>query len=130
MTERTPEPPRRAVLPHILVPWAATEQPYRGRAGGTSNPLRQVGDRRGHADKLKGDLETARNVALGRVAAVDPEIAAEGFALSVEGWSDVPGYRLAVQSLDTSGAKVAQRNTGDEPVTRPGRGLAALRRGE
>jgi Subtilase family len=106
MTERTPEPPGRAELPHILVPWVATEQSYRGRGMGGKNPLRQIGDRRGHADKLKGELETARDVALGRVAAVAPEIAAGGFALSVEGWSDEPGYKLAVQSLDTSGAKL------------------------
>jgi hypothetical protein len=106
MTERSPEPRNRAPLPHILVPWAASEQNYRGRAGGTRKPIRQIGDRQGHAGKLSGELEAAQDAAQERLAGVAPEIAADGFALSVESWSDEPGYELAVKSLDTSGAKL------------------------
>jgi hypothetical protein len=48
------------------------------------------------------------------VADVNPEVAAEGFALSVESWSDEPGYQLALQSLDTSGAKLLSVVPGTE----------------
>ena len=114
MAERPPERPGRAPLPHILVPWAATDQAYRGRSGGAAKPVRQIGDRQGHAGNLTGKLETARDAARERLAGVDPEIAADGFALSVESWSDEPGYKLAVQSLDTSGAKLLSVVTGTE----------------
>ncbi len=106
MAEGPPERPGRAPLPHIRVPWGASEHAYRGRGRGAPNPIRQIGDRRGHAGRLSGELETARDTARQRLAGVDPEIAADGFALSVESWSDEPGYKLAVQSLDTSGAKL------------------------
>jgi hypothetical protein len=106
MAEGPPERSGRAPLPHILIPWAATEQAYRGRAGGAGKPIRQIGDRRAHAGKLSGELEAARDAAQEKVAEVSPEIAANGFALSVEAWSDDPSYKLAVQSLDTSGGKL------------------------
>lgn len=106
MAEGPPERPGRAPLPHILVPWAASEQAYRGRGGGAQKPIRQIHDRLGHARKLSRELEAAQDAAEQRLAGVDPEIAADGFALSVESWSDEPGYELAVQRLDTSGAKL------------------------
>jgi len=106
MSERPPERPASAPLPHILVPWVASEEAYRGRGGGASKPIRQIGDRRGHAGKLSSELEAAQDAARQRLTGVDPEIAADGFALSVESWSDEPTYKLAVQSLDTSGAKL------------------------
>src|SRR5262245_42947311 len=106
MTEGPPERPGRASLPHILVPWAASEQAYRGRGGGGGKPVREVSDRQGHARKLTSELETARDTAQRRLALVDPEIAPNGFALSVESWSDDPVYKLAVERLDASGAKV------------------------
>jgi hypothetical protein len=106
MTDGTPERPGRVPLPHILVPWQAAERAYRGRGGGAPKPIRQIGDRRGHAEKLAGELESARDAARERLSEVDPEIAAGGFALSVESWSDDFSYRLAVPSLDTSGAKL------------------------
>ena len=59
-----------------------------------------------HAARLSGELESARDAARAKLAEVSPEIAADGFALSVESWSDEPGYKLAVQSLDSSGAKL------------------------
>jgi hypothetical protein len=106
MTEGSTERPGRAPLPHILVPWRASEQAYRGRSGGAPKPIRQIGDRAGHSRRLSGELEAAQDAARDRLAEVDPEIAANGFALSVESWSDEPDYKLAVQSLDTSGAKL------------------------
>lgn len=106
MTEGSPERPGRAPLPHILVPWAASEQAYRGRGGGGKKPIREIGNREAHARKLTGELEAAQDAAQRRLARVDPEIAPDGFALSVEAWSDDPAYKLAVQSLDASGAKV------------------------
>ena len=109
MAEGPPERPDHVSLPHILVPWAASEQEYRGRGGGQAKPLRAIGDRAAHSARLSGELETARDEALVRVAGVaaaTPEIAAKGFPLSVESWSDEPGYELALQSLDSSGAKL------------------------
>lgn len=106
MSEGKPERPGRVNLPHILVPWRAAEQAYRGRGGGAPKPIRQIGDRRGHAAKLTGELESARDAAREKLNDVDPEIAADGFALSVESWPDDFSYKLAVQSLDTSGAKL------------------------
>jgi hypothetical protein len=106
MSERPPEPLASAPLPHILVPWVASEETYRGRGRGAPKPIRQIADRLEHAGKLSGELEAAQDAARRRLAAVDPEIVADGFVLSVESWSDEPGYKLAVQSLDTSGAKL------------------------
>jgi hypothetical protein len=113
MTEGTPER-GRAPLPHILVPWAASEQTYRGRGGGGKKPIREIGNREAHARKLIGELEAAQDTAQQRLARVDPEIAPNGFALSVEAWSDDPVYKLAVQSLDTSGAKVLSVTPGTD----------------
>ena len=62
--------------------------------------------RQGHAARLSGELESARDAARANLAEVSPDVVADGFALSVESWSDEPGYKLAVQSLDTSGAKL------------------------
>ena len=116
MAEGPPERPGHAPLPHILVPWAATEQAYRGRAGGSGKPIRRIGDRRAHAGELSGELEAARDAAQEKVAEVSPEIAANGFALSVEAWSDDPSYKLAVQSLDTSGATLLSVVPGTDQV--------------
>ena len=106
MAEGPPERSGRAPLPHILVPWQAADQAYRGRGGGGPKPIRQIEDRAGHATRLMGELETARDAARNTLARVDPEIAANGFALSVESWPDDFSYKLAVQSLDASGAKL------------------------
>lgn len=106
MTDRQPEPSPRSALPHLVVPWAASDQPYRGRGGGQPTLIRPVGDRREHADELKGKVEAARDEARATVTEMDPAIAANGFALAVEGWSDELGYKLATQSLDASGAKL------------------------
>lgn len=114
MTEGPPQGPGRAPLPHILVPWIPAEHGYRGRAGGAPKPIRQISDRRAHAEKLSSELEVARDLALERLGSVSPEVAATGFALSVEAWSDDPGYKLAVESLDTSGAKLLSVVPGTE----------------
>ena len=71
---------------------------------------------RAHAGELSGELEAARDAAQEKVAEVSPEIAANGFALSVEAWSDDPSYKLAVQSLDTSGAKLLSVVPGTDQV--------------
>lgn len=52
MSEGKAERPGRVPLPHILVPWRAAEQAYKGRAGGAPKPIRQIGDRAGHASRL------------------------------------------------------------------------------
>jgi hypothetical protein len=77
-----------------------------GRGGGAPKPIKAVGDRGSHAARLAGELESARDTARAKLAEVSPDVVADGFALSVESWSDEPGYKLAVQSLDTSGAKL------------------------
>ena len=114
MAEGPPERPGRTPLPHIVVPWAGEDQAYRGRSGGSGKPPKQIDDRQGHAAKLSGELDDARQTAQSRVADVRPEIAAAGFALSVESWSDDPGYKLALQSLDSSGAKLLSVVPGTE----------------
>ena len=106
MAEGPPERPGRTPLPHIVVPWAASDQAYKGRAGGQSKPPRLISDREEHAARLSDELESARDAARANVAEVSSAIAADGFALSVESWSDEPGYKLALQSLDSSGAKL------------------------
>ena len=63
---------------------------------------------------MSSELESARDAARAQVAEVDPDVAADGFALSVESWSDEPGYKLAVQSLDTSGAKLLSVTPGTD----------------
>src|SRR5487761_1514280 len=106
VAEGPPERPGRTPLPHLVVPWAASDQAYKGRSGGAARPIRAIGDRQGHAARLSGELESARDAARANLAEVSPDVVADGFALSVESWSDQPGYKLAVQSLDTSGAKL------------------------
>lgn len=106
MTDRPPERPGHTPLPHILVPWTASEHTYKGRGGGAPKPIRQIGDRRGHAERLSGELAAARDAAQQKLAEVSPAIAADGFALSVESWPDDLSYKLAVQRLDTSDAKL------------------------
>jgi hypothetical protein len=117
MSEGSPERPGRASLPHILVPWAASDQAYRGRSGGQTKPPRAIGDRGAHAGRLSGELEIARDTALAQVAEVaeqSPRIAADGFVLSVESWSDGTGDQLALPSLDSSGAKLLSVVPGTE----------------
>jgi hypothetical protein len=106
MAEGPPERPGRAPLPHIVVPWPASDEAYKGRSGGAPKPIRPIGDRPGHAARLSGELESAQDAARAQLAEVSPDVAADGFALSVESWSDAPGYKLAVQSLDASGARL------------------------
>ncbi len=106
MAEGPPERPGRTPLPHIVVPWAASDQAYKGRSGGVAKSIKAIGDRQGHAARLSGELESARDAARVKLAQVSPDVVADGFALSVESWPDEPGYKLAVQSLDTSGAKL------------------------
>ena len=103
MAEGPPERPGRAPLPHLVVPWPASDQAYKGRSGGAAKPIRVIGERQSHAARLSGELESARDSARAKLAEVSPDVVADGFALCVEGWSDEPGYKLAVQSLDTSG---------------------------
>jgi hypothetical protein len=86
--EGNPERPGRVSRPHLLVPWRVAEQAYRGRDGGAPKPIRQIGDQRGHAEKLTGELESARDAAREKLNEVDLEIAADGFGLSVESWPD------------------------------------------
>ena len=76
--------------------------------------MRHIGDRGGHAGKLSGELEAARNAAREKLADVSPEVAADGFALSIESWPDDFSYKLAVQSLDTSGARLLSVVPGTE----------------
>ena len=106
MAEGPPERRGRAPLSHLVVPWPASDQAYKGRSGGAAKPIRAIGDRQSHAARLSGELESARDSARAKLAGVSPDVVADGFALSVESWSDEPGYKLAVQSLDTSGAKL------------------------
>lgn len=47
---------------------------------------------------------------------MSPGIAADGFALSVESWSDEPGHQLALQSLDSSGATLLSVVPGTEEI--------------
>ena len=129
MAEGPPERPGRTPLSHLVVPWPASDQAYRGRSGGAAKPIRAIGDRQSHAARLSGELESARDAARAKLAEVSPDVVADGFALSVESWSDEPGYKLAVQSLDTSGAKLLSVMPGHGPVARACRGLAAVRRG-
>ena len=84
----------------------ASDQAYAGRGGGAPKPIRAIADRQSHAARLAGELESARDTARAKLTEVSPDVVADGFALSVESWSDEPGYKLAVQSLDTSGAKL------------------------
>lgn len=44
MPEGPPGHPGRTPLPHILVPWAASEHACRGRGGGAGKPIRQIGN--------------------------------------------------------------------------------------
>jgi hypothetical protein len=100
MAEGPPERSGSTPLPHIVVPWAASDQAYKGRAGGQAKPLRTIGNRQEHTARLTGELDSAHTEAqakVAEVAEVSPDIAADGFALSVESWSDEPGYKLALQ---------------------------------
>jgi hypothetical protein len=93
-------------LPHLIVPWAGSDHPYRGRAGGQPAKIRQIANRSGHAARLSAELEAAEVQARDLQADTAAGLQADGFALAVEGWSDEPGYALALQSLDTRGAKL------------------------
>jgi Subtilase family len=114
MAEGPPERTSRTPLSHLVVPWPASEQAYKGRSGGAAKPIRAIGDRQSHAARLSGELESARDLARAKLAEVSPDVAADGFALSVASWSDEPGYKLAVQSLDTSGAKLLSVTPGTD----------------
>ncbi len=56
--------------------------------------------------RLSAELEAAQEQARELQAELAPETRADGFTLAVEGWSDEPGYQLALQSLDTRGARL------------------------
>ena len=114
MAEGPPERPGRTPLSHLVVPWPASDQAYKGRGGGAAKPIKAIGDRQSHAARLSGELESARDAARAKLAEVSPDVVADGFALSVESWSDEPGYKLAVQSLDTSGAKLLSVTPGTD----------------
>jgi Subtilase family len=89
---------------------------YRGQGGGQRKPNRPIGDRRAHADELKGQVEAARDEARAALAEADPVTAANGFALTVEGW-DESNYKLAVQSLDANGAKLLSVTPGTDQAS-------------
>jgi len=106
MSEGTPERPARAQLPHLIVPWDGSDRPYRGRAGGQPKKLHPILNRGGHAARLAAELDAAQQRARDLQAAVDPEVRANGFPLAVDAWSDEPGYQLALDSLNTRGARL------------------------
>ena len=114
MAEGPPERPGIPQLPHLVVPWLGQDHSYRGRGGGGLNPVRAIGDRGQHASRLKAELSTAEETARELQADVTEEVRADGFALAVEGWSDEPGYSLALQSLDANGAKLLSVVPGTE----------------
>ena len=106
MPDGTPERRGESQLPHLVIPWPGSDQPYRSRSGGQARRIHGIVDRGGHAARLSGELEAARQTALERQWEVAEEVRSDGFALAVEGWSDEPGYALALESLDAHGAKL------------------------
>jgi hypothetical protein len=106
MSEPPAEPFARRGLLHIVVPGSGEDVGYRGRAGGSPSRIRQIGDRRGHAAKLRSEVDEALSLAQQRAGQVPAETRPDGFTLVIEGWSDEPGYELALRSLDTAGARL------------------------
>jgi hypothetical protein len=106
MPDGTPEHRGEPQLPHLVIPWPGSDQPYRGRSGGPPKRIHEIADRSGHAGRLSAELEAARQTALRRQGEVAEEVRSDGFALAVEGWSDEPGYALVLESLDAHGAKL------------------------
>jgi hypothetical protein len=106
MPDGTPERRGEPQLPHLVIPWPGSDQPYRGRGGGQTRRVHGIADRNGHAARLAAELESARQAALERQGEVAEEARSDGFALAVEGWSDEPGYALALESLDAHGARL------------------------
>ncbi|TNY34720.1 S8 family peptidase [Thermomonospora catenispora] len=99
-------PSPRHIRPHIVVPGRGQDIGYRGRGGGRPSRIRATGDPAAHASRLKDEFTDARERALGLISELPEEIQAEGFPLCVEGWSDEPGYELALSSLDASGLRL------------------------
>jgi Subtilase family len=106
MPDGVPERPGEAPLPHLIVPWRASDQSYRGRSGGSPKKVREIANRSGHAARLSSELATAEEAAREQQAEVADDVRPDGFALAVDGWSDEPGYALALASLDAHGAKL------------------------
>ncbi len=106
MPDGTPERRSESQLPHLIVPWSGSDQSYRGRSGGQPTKIHPIADRGSHVSRLSAELEAAQEQARELQAELAPETRAEGFTLAVEGWSDEPGYELALQSLDTRGARL------------------------
>jgi hypothetical protein len=104
MPDGPPERPGESPLPHLIVPWRASDQSYRGRGGGPPKRIHEISNRGVHAARLSGELAAAEEAAREQQAEVTDDVRADGFAIAVEAWSDEPGYALALDSLDAQGA--------------------------
>jgi len=101
-------------LPHLIVPWAAADHAFKGRSAPQQSKIRQITDRSGHASRLADQLAAAEEESHELQADTPEELRADGFALAVDGWSDQPGYALALQSLDANGAKLLSVHPGSQ----------------
>lgn len=106
MGEGPPERPVGRRHAHLVVPGRGTDLGYRGRAGGRVSKVRSIDDRTGHTTRLKDELSRAHAEAERNAAELPPDVRSDGFTLIVEGWTDEPGYELALKSLDSSGIRL------------------------
>ena len=128
MAEGPPERPGRTPLPHIVVPWAASDQAYKGRAGGQSKPPRLISDREEHAARLSDELESARDAARANVAEVSSAIARRWFRAVSRELVRRAGVQARAAEPRQLRCEAAERDARDRLLARACRGLAAVRR--
>ena len=121
MSEPPSEPFVQRSFLHIVVPGSGQDVSYRGRAGGSQSRVHQISNRGEHAEKLRSEVGESLALALERAEQAPAASRPDGFTLAIEGWSDEPGYELALLSLDTSGARLLAVIPSDG--TRPERAL-------
>jgi len=90
-------PPQRD-LPHILLPTRPIAEAFRPRGGGGGSALQAVADRARHAERLRGQLQSAVAHSQQLATQANPDLRPPGFVLTVEGWSG--DFDLALESLD------------------------------
>src|SRR5215470_13895527 len=85
--------------PHLLIPSAATAEPYRPASGGGGIKIKRPSNRQVHARQLRQQLQEAQTTTAQQRSDQDFAVASaiDGIYIQFESF---PGVRLALESLD------------------------------
>jgi uncharacterized protein (DUF58 family) len=91
--------------PHLLIPSAATAEPYRRPpGGGGGDEVAAPSNRRSHAQQLNQQLQQAQTTAARQRARQDIAVAGAVDGVYIQ-FESFPGVRLALESLDPRSAR-------------------------